>query len=139
MQTISPVVRLLFNVRAALGRFFRWDNHSQERLAMSYIHRLTDDDRKRSIREPGGVTVEPFRLIYEFENEALEEAINATVHAFSLMTMQPVAGGHIVYWAIYVKKISQWTPVYMALINPFRRLLVYPALIRKVERLWNQY
>jgi hypothetical protein len=38
---------------------------------------------------------------------------------------------------IYVKKVSGLTPLYMALIDPFRRFIVYPALVRHVEQMWG--
>jgi hypothetical protein len=74
--------------------------------------------------------------VYAFENETLEEVINSTVHAFSLMAMEPAANGYIVYWAIYVRKTNWWTPFYMALIDPFRYIFVYPAIIKKMEQAW---
>lgn len=133
---VNPVVEILFKIRTGVGRFWGWEDQPQEISVNSYIHLLTAEDREKSIREPGSATIRPFHLIYEFENEALDETINATVHAFSLMAMEPTSDGHVVYWAIYVKKVSFWTPVYMALIDPFRRFLVYPAIIRKVEQAW---
>jgi hypothetical protein len=38
----------------------------------------------------------------------------------------------------YVRRVGRWTPVYMALIDPFRRLLVYPSLLRSVRATWNR-
>jgi hypothetical protein len=45
-------------------------------------------------------------------------------------------GGYRLYWAVYVKPASWLTPVYMALIEPFRRLIVYPAMLARVRRAW---
>jgi hypothetical protein len=33
--------------------------------------------------------------------------------------------------------VSRFTPVYMALIDPFRKLVVYPLLLRSVRAKWN--
>ena len=44
--------------------------------------------------------------------------------------------GYLAYWAIYVKPVSRFTALYMAAIAPFRRFLVYPSIIRKVQRKW---
>ncbi len=63
--------------------------------------------------------------------------MNATVHAFSLMAMEPAMDGYTVYWAIYVKKTNWLTPIYMTLIDPFRRHIVYPAITKKLERAWT--
>jgi hypothetical protein len=52
--------------------------------------------------------------------------------------MRPTPGGYLAYLAIYVKPVHRFTRLYMAAIAPFRRLLVYPAIIRKVERGWAE-
>jgi hypothetical protein len=50
----------------------------------------------------------------------------------------PRPGGYTLYLAIYVKPVSRLTPLYMALIDPFRRLIVYPALGRHVQQRWSR-
>jgi Protein of unknown function (DUF2867) len=40
--------------------------------------------------------------------------------------------------AFYVRCVGRFTPVYMALIDPFRKLVVYPSLLRSVRATWNQ-
>ena len=64
--------------------------------------------------------------------------INRTVHAFLLFALEPAPNGHTLYWGIYVKPVSRLTPIYMALIDPFRRLLIYPQLIRRFETAWRE-
>jgi len=39
---------------------------------------------------------------------------------------------------VYVRSVGRLTPVYMALIDPFRRLIVYPSLLRSVRATWNR-
>lgn len=46
------------------------------------------------------------------------------------------AGGYRFYFAVYVANVSPLTPVYMALIEPFRRFLVYPALLGNLRAAW---
>ena len=137
VQQISPVVRGLFKLRRALGSLLGWDGEKHAAAGSSYVHRLTDADRARSLDKSESPAIGPFWSIYAFENEVLEETINATVHAFSLMAMEPATDGYTVYWAIYVKKASWLTPIYMTLIDPFRRHIVYPAIIKKLERAWT--
>jgi hypothetical protein len=36
-----------------------------------------------------------------------------------------------------VRKTSWLTPLYMALIEPFRRFIVYPSLFRRVHDSWR--
>ena len=67
-----------------MGRLFRWDNDKEEISSLSYIPKLNDTDHSRSLGKPGTPTIGPFRSVYTFENEALDEVINRTVHAFSL-------------------------------------------------------
>jgi len=135
LERANPVVAGLFKLRWTLGKLFGWDAKKHDSPANSYVHRLTGDDRQRSRVEPGSADG-PFRLLYRFENESLGEIVNATVHAFALTAMERTADGYRVYLGVYVKNVSPLTPFYMALIDPFRKLFIYPAIIRKMERTW---
>ncbi len=42
------------------------------------------------------------------------------------------------YFGVYVRSVSRFTPVYMTLIDPFRKLVVYPSLLRTVRAKWNK-
>ncbi len=133
--TEAIAVRILFSLRLWLGRLFGWDRAVHEHAEDSYVKSLSDDQRDRSIADPG-ITDGPFRLLYLFPKEVLGEVRNATVHAFSCMTIHRTASGYRFYWAIYVKSVSRFTPVYMALIEPFRRFVVYPAILRRLRASW---
>jgi hypothetical protein len=37
-----------------------------------------------------------------------------------------------------VRNVGRFTPLYMALIDPFRKLIVYPLLLRSIRAKWNQ-
>ena len=39
--------------------------------------------------------------------------------------------------AVYVKPNGLFGNVYMAAINPFRHLVVYPPMMRQIEQLWQ--
>jgi len=39
---------------------------------------------------------------------------------------------------VYVRSVSRFTPIYMALIDPFRKLVVYPSLLRTIRAKWNK-
>jgi hypothetical protein len=129
--------RALFALRFALGRVLRWDAPRHDALAVSYLNRLSDDDRARSLVTPG-TTRGPFRTLYVFPDEVLSEAHNATVHAFLAMALVPRDGGYTLYWAVYVKPGGLKTRLYMALIDPFRRRIVYPAMIREMRTAWTR-
>jgi Protein of unknown function (DUF2867) len=128
-------VRGLFRLRWALGRVFAWDDERHDPLALSYMHRLTEADRLQS-EVPPGTREGRFRVLYVFTNEALSELRNATVHGFMALALVPRPEGYTLYMAVYVSPVSRLTPFYMALIEPFRRFIVYPALCRSAQRSW---
>lgn len=131
----SLAVRGLFALRSALGRVFRWDDERHDPPGASYVHRLADADRAQS-QIPPGTRDGPFRVLYVLGDEALSELRNATVHAFLALALAHRLQGYTLYLAIYVKPVSRFTALYMALIDPFRRFVVYPALGRQVQRAW---
>ena len=133
--TAKPAVRVLFRLRWALGRVFGWDDERRDPLAQSYMHRLTEADRLQSEVRPG-TREGPFRVLYVFANEALSELRNATVHGFMALALVPRQEGYTLYMGVYVTPVSRLTPLYMALIDPFRRYIVYPALCRDAQRSW---
>jgi hypothetical protein len=130
-------VRGLFALRFALGRAFGWDNARHDPPGMSYVHRLAEADRSQS-QVPPGTREGPFRVLYVLGNEALSELRNATVHAFLALALTSRPGGYALYMAVYVKPVSRFTTLYMALIDPFRRLVVYPALGRHAQQRWSR-
>jgi hypothetical protein len=128
-------VRGLFKLRWALGRVFGWDDARHDPPAASYIHRLAEADRSQSQVSPG-TREGPFRVLYVLGNEALSELRNATVHAFLVLALTSRPGGYTLYLAIYVKPVSRFTGLYLAMIDPFRRFIVYPALGRQAQQGW---
>jgi hypothetical protein len=75
-------------------------------------------------------------LLYQHDRESLAEIRNKTVHAFLCSVLRPDAGGYRLYWAVYVQPVSRWTPAYMAVIEPFRRFIVYPTILRRLRLAW---
>jgi hypothetical protein len=137
-RSSNVAVRGLFALRSALGRAFGWDDERHDPPGMSYVHRLTEADRSRS-QVPPGTREGPFRVLYVLGAcEALSELRNATVHAFLALALTPRPGGYTLYLAVYVKPVSRFSTLYMALIDPFRRLVVYPALGRHAQQRWSR-
>jgi hypothetical protein len=132
---LSLPVRALFSLRWSIGRLFRWDRPPPEPEAWSYLARLTDTDRRQSIVEPGTMDG-PFTILYAHPMEAVSEIRNATVHGFLVWALEPTSAGYQLFWAIHVLPVSFWTRPYLALIDPFRRWLVYPALLRRIHESW---
>jgi len=135
--SLGPIVRGLFALRAWLGRAFLWDTEPADRSSQSYEPRLTQEDREASL-EPPGKADGPFRVLYVFPAEALGEAINRTVHAFLCLALVPRDAEYDLYWATYVRPGKALTPLYMALIDPFRRWIVYPSVLHRIQRAWNR-
>ena len=133
--TLSPPVRVLLNIRFFVGQIFGWDNEPV--TIVTFTNRLTDADRSRSLIAPG-TRDGFFRVVYRFENEQLLELINRTAHAAALSAMVETPGAYRFYFGVYVQSVSRFTPLYMTLIDPFRKLIVYPSLLRSVRARWNQ-
>ena len=79
-----------------------------------------------------------FRVVYRFENEQLLEIQNRTVHAAALSALAEKADGYRFYFAVYVRQRTWITPFYMALVDPFRKWIIYPALLKKIRATWDQ-
>jgi len=133
----SLLVRILLDIRFFVGRFFGWDREPASIATTTFATRLTDTDRSRSL-VVAGTRDGLFRVVYRFENEQLLEVINRTAHAGALTTLVETTTAYRFYLGVYVYSVSRFTPFYMTLIDPFRKLIVYPSLLRGVRVRWNQ-
>src|SRR5205814_5018055 len=125
--TSSSLVRMLLHIRFFVGRFFGWDHEPAATAWQTFATRLTDTDHSRSLA-PAGTRDGFFRVVYRFENEQLVELINRTAHAAALSALIETATAYRFYLGVYVRSVSRFTPFYIALIDPFRNLIVYPSL-----------
>jgi Protein of unknown function (DUF2867) len=132
-----PVTRALVHLRLFLGRLFGWDREPSANAWESFATRLTPVDRSTSLA-PAGTSGGVLRVVYRFENEQLLELINRTAHAAVLSALIETANAYRFYLGVYVQSVGRFTPVYMALIDPFRKLIVYPSWLRSVRETWNQ-
>jgi len=135
--TPSFLVGMLLDIRLFVGRFLGWDREPAATTWKTFATRLTDTDRSRSLTA-AGTRNGFFRVVYHFENEQLVELVNRTVHAAALSTLVETPTGYRFCLGIYVCSLSGFTPFYMALIDPFRKMIVYPSLLRSVRARWNQ-
>jgi Protein of unknown function (DUF2867) len=135
--TPSPIVRTLLNIRFFVGWCFGWDRELDVSVRETFAARLTTTDVSKSLA-PAGTPDGLFRIVYRFENEQLVEVINRTVHAAALSALVETTIGYRFYFGVYVRRVGRVTPIYMALIDPFRKLIVYPSLLRSVRNRWNQ-
>ena len=140
LRAVNPAVRVLVALRAWVGRLFGWDSdihtiHAHQDT--SYIHRLSADVKRRSAVAPGSPDGR-HQLLYILERESLAEFRNATVHGVFAIALTETRVGYRLYLGVYVQPVSRLTPLYMALIDPFRRFIVYPAVLRRVRRAWEE-
>jgi len=129
------VVQGLFRLRGRIGALFGWDQQRPAWNAESFADRLTPADRAASLTTPG-TPDGPFNLLYRFDDEQLSELRNATVHAFASLSIRPTPGGYLAYLGVFVQPVHRFTRLYMTAIAPFRRLVVYPAIIRQMQSAW---
>jgi hypothetical protein len=135
--TSPPLVRALLNTRLFVGRLFGWDREPAPTAWETFATRMTTADRSRSLA-PAGTREGLFHVVYRFENEQLLEVINRTTHAAALSALVETTNAYRFYFGVYVRNVSRFTPIYMALIDPFRKLVVYPSLLRTVRAKWNK-
>jgi hypothetical protein len=137
----SPVTRVLFGVRWRLGRWLGWDDATAQlpipgQEEVSLASRLPDELRGTTAGLNFGSR--PFSPLYRTDTEFAAELSNQTVHAvMHLAWADQGEGRYQGQMAVYVKPRGRLGKSYMNLIAPFRHWVVYPALMRQIERAWN--
>jgi Protein of unknown function (DUF2867) len=132
---VGPVTQALFSLRSWFGRLFRWERADQLIQQHSYLPKLTDEDRESS-SVPPGQTAGISRVLYQFKNEMLCEIINRTVHCLWVMASERVGRDYRLWMAVYVRKLNWFTPIYMALISPILKWIIYPSMRRSIRKRW---
>jgi hypothetical protein len=137
-RSASTPVRALFAIRWKLGKLFGWDG--PDRGIGSRVPTLRDR-LPVDLREAGpGPEFEglPFTPLYLVEDEWAAEIANRTMHGVLHLGWVPDgAGGYRGQMAVLVKRNGLLGTGYMAAIRPFRHLLVYPRMLRDIERQWQ--
>ena len=134
---VGPVTRALFWLRNWIGRLLGWEDVEELIASHTWLARLSAEERARSLVTPGKVEGIS-RVLYCFEREMLAEIINRTVHCFWVMAAEETASGYELWLAVYVKKLNWFTPIYMALITPMLKWIIYPSMMKGVKRRWEQ-
>lgn len=132
----STAGRVLWAIRWKLGALLGWDDEDQAPERPTLRDRLPAD----LAVGPSGPSFEekPFTPLYLLEDEFAAEIVNRTVHAIMhLGWVQDEEGVWRGQMAVYVKPNGLLGHAYMAAIRPFRYLLIYPPLMRRVERDWK--
>jgi len=126
----SRAVRALFAIRSAVGSVLRLDR--PRRLALR--DRVPVDLRDTAPRADTG----PFTPLYCTADEWALEIANQTVDGvLHLGWVQDGAGAYRGQLAVLVKPNGLLGSAYMTAITPFRHLIVYPRMLRDIERAWS--
>lgn len=140
-------VRLLWEVRDVLGRLFglgRVSTSADEAGVWppvpgtgerSLTERLPEE--LRGTATDSRLKEKPFRPLYLTATEFAEEISNRTMYGvMHLAWVDQGDGRYQGQMTVYVKPRGAIGKAYMALIKPFRYAIVYPALMRYLERTW---
>ena len=137
-QSSSAAVRALFAIRWKLGELLGWDG--PDTGLGSRVPTLRDRlpaDLRDAPAGPGSDAL-PFSTLYLTEDEWAMEIANRTVHGVLHLAWVPdESGGYRGQMAVLVKPNGLLGAAYMAAIGPFRHLIVYPAMLREIEREWR--
>jgi Protein of unknown function (DUF2867) len=133
---VSRAARTLWAIRWQLGRLLGWDR--PEAGLGSRVPTLRDRLPADLRDAPPGPDLDRFSSLYLLEDEWAAEIANRTVHGVLHRGWVPdPAGGWRGQLAVLVKPNGPLGAAYMAAIRPFRHLVVYPALLRGIEREWR--
>jgi hypothetical protein len=128
------LARMLWSIRWKMGELFGWD--AAETGLGARVPTLRERLPNDLLNAPGPkFDTLPFTSLYLTEDEFAAEIANRTMHG--IMHLGCVADGTGTYrnqMAVLVKPNGLFGTAYMAAIRPFRYLIVYPAMMRQVER-----
>lgn len=134
----SFFTRTLLAIRWKLGKLLGWDK--PDAGLGSRVQSLRDRLPLDLRGAPPGLDLPtvPFTCVYQTDDEWAAEIANRTVHAvMHIGWVQDEAGGYHGQMAVLVKPNGIVGKVYMAVIAPFRHLIVYPSLIGAIGRNWQ--
>jgi Protein of unknown function (DUF2867) len=138
-KSLPRSARTLWELRWKLGELLGWDEPDTGlgSRVPSLRDRLPADLRDA----PSGpdFAALPFDSLYQLEREWAAEIANRTVHGvMHLGWVSDGSGGYRGQMAVYVKPNGLLGRAYMAAIKPFRHLVVYPQMLRQIERSWQE-
>jgi hypothetical protein len=137
-QSLPGAARTLWALRSKLGELLGWDG--PDAGLGSRVPTLRDRLPADLRDAPPGPEFDslPFTSLYLLEDEWAAEAANRTMHGVMHIGWVPDGnGGCRGQMAILVKPNGLLGTAYMAAISPFRHVIVYPPLMRLIEREWR--
>jgi hypothetical protein len=132
----SRAARALWAIRWKLGELLGWDR--PEAGLGTRVPTLRDRLPTELRAAPSGPDLHRFTSLYLLEDEWAAEIANRTVHGVLHLGWVPDrTGGYRAHLAVLVKPNGRFGTAYLAAIRPFRHLIVYPAMLRGIEREWR--
>ena len=130
----------LSKIRLRVGEALGWDDHDFTLpipgcTEKSVSERLTEEDKKenRAGDRASPLPTPAIKTVYVTEREALYEVSNDTIHALLHVS---IASDEEAVLRVYVKHRGVSSRIYMAAIWPARHFILYPAMIKKINRAW---
>jgi hypothetical protein len=135
-QRSSGAARTLFAIRWKVGELLGWDR--PDAGLGSRVPTLRDRLPADLRDAPTGPVFAPFTPLYLLHDEFAAEIANQTVHGVMHLSWVPdQSGAYRGQMAVLVKPNGLLGTLYMAAIRPFRHLIVYPSLLKGIERDWR--
>ena len=137
-QSSSGAVRMLWAIRWKVGEVLGWDGPADGLGSrVSTLRDRLPADLRDAPSGPGFDAL-PFTSLYLLDDEWAAEIANRTMHGVLHIGVVPdQTGGNRAQMAVLVKPNGLFGTAYMAAIRPFRHLIVYPAMLRQIEREWR--
>jgi Protein of unknown function (DUF2867) len=137
-RSSSRAARTLFAIRWKIGDLFGWDapDVGLGSRVPTLRDRLPADLRETTGPELGASRFAP---LYLLDDEFAAEIANGTMHGVIHLGWVPDGSGdYRGQMAVLVKPNGLLGRAYMAVIKPFRHLVVYPAMMREIGRRWQE-
>jgi hypothetical protein len=136
-QSESRVANALWALRWKLGELFGWDD--PDAGVGTRVPTLRDRMPADLRDAPPGPDFDqlPFTPLYLLDDEFAAEVANSTMHGVMHLAWVRDGDGYRGQMAVLVKPNGPLGSAYMAAIRPFRHLIVYPPLMRRLEREWR--
>jgi Protein of unknown function (DUF2867) len=135
-QSAPRATAILWALRRKLGALLGWDRDDAglDSRVPTLRDRLPAD--LRDAPGPEFATL-PFTSLYLLGDEWAAEIANGTMHGVVHVGWVPDdAGGFRGQMAVLVKPNGLLGEAYMAAIKPFRHLIVYPQMLKRIEEAW---
>ncbi len=132
----------LFRFRFFLGKVFGWEDadKAREQLPVGSIRERFARQEGMSVHEMSSSSFGGFVPVYDLKEEMLSEIENKTVLAAAHFgRVAKAEGKYGVQMTVYVKPKGWFGAFYMALIKPFRLMIVYPTMLSLMGRQWRKH